>query len=80
MAGLSVIYGRAIARWLARPLDAEWHGGFVVVAGFSAVSLVHLLATSALGVDARMALAVDVLGAALLARLGVRWRSVGPPT
>ena len=66
IAALSVIYGRAICRLLHVDPRAGYAALFEAVAGFLGVSLVHLAATAALNVDALVALAIDVIGAAAL--------------
>ena len=66
IAALSIIYGRAMFRWLHLDPRAGYAALFEAVAGFLGVSLVHLAATSALNVDAIVALAIDVIGAAVL--------------
>ena len=67
IATLAVTYGRAVRRWLCPSPDAIHVALFDVVAGFSAVSLVHLAATTAVGTDALGALAIDVVVAIALA-------------
>ena len=66
IAALSVIYGRAVSRWLHLDPRAGYAPLFEAVAGFLSVSLVHLAATAALNVYAVVALAIDVIGAAAL--------------
>ncbi len=74
IATLAVAYGRAVRRWLwpasdAVQIDAVQIALFEVVAGFAAVSLVHLAATTAVGAGALVALALDVgVAIALLVR------------
>ena len=68
LAGLSVVCGRAICRWL--PL--ERNALFELIAGFLSVSLVHLAATAVLNVDALVALGVDIIVVAALAATTLR--------